>query len=33
MLLLIPGPVTTRPEVRQALAQDLAPWDNDSGIS
>lgn len=29
MLLLIPGPVTTRPEVRQALAQDLAPWDND----
>ena len=28
MLLLIPGPVTTRPEVRQALAQDLAPWDN-----
>lgn len=29
MLLLIPGPVSTRPEVRQALAQDLAPWDND----
>jgi 2-aminoethylphosphonate-pyruvate transaminase len=29
MLLLIPGPVTTRPEVRQALAQDIAPWDND----
>jgi len=29
MLLLIPGPVTTRPEVRQALCQDLAPWDND----
>jgi 2-aminoethylphosphonate-pyruvate transaminase len=29
MLLLIPGPVTTRPEVRQALAQDFAPWDND----
>jgi 2-aminoethylphosphonate-pyruvate transaminase len=29
MLLLIPGPVTTRPEVRQALTQDLAPWDND----
>ncbi len=29
MLLLIPGPVTTRPEVRAALAQDLAPWDND----
>lgn len=29
MLLLIPGPVTTRPDVRQALCQDLAPWDND----
>lgn len=29
MLLLIPGPVTTRPEVRAALAQDVAPWDND----
>jgi 2-aminoethylphosphonate-pyruvate transaminase len=29
MLLLIPGPVTTRPEVRHALTQDLAPWDND----
>jgi len=29
MLLLIPGPVTTRPEVRSAMAQDLAPWDND----
>jgi 2-aminoethylphosphonate-pyruvate transaminase len=29
MLLLIPGPVTTRPEVRQALTRDLAPWDND----
>lgn len=29
MLLLIPGPVTTRPEVRQALMQDIAPWDND----
>ena len=29
MLLLIPGPVTTRPEVRAALAQDFAPWDND----
>ncbi|MGD0109246.1 MAG: 2-aminoethylphosphonate--pyruvate transaminase [Rhodopila sp.] len=29
MLLLIPGPVTTRPEVRQALARDIAPWDND----
>jgi 2-aminoethylphosphonate-pyruvate transaminase len=29
MLLLIPGPVTTRSEVRQALCQDFAPWDND----
>ncbi|HVZ08891.1 2-aminoethylphosphonate--pyruvate transaminase [Rhodopila sp.] len=29
MLLLIPGPVTTRPEVRRALCQDIAPWDND----
>jgi len=29
MLLLIPGPVTTRPAVRAALAQDIAPWDND----
>jgi 2-aminoethylphosphonate-pyruvate transaminase len=29
MLLLIPGPVTTRPEVRQAATQDIAPWDND----
>jgi 2-aminoethylphosphonate-pyruvate transaminase len=29
MKLFIPGPVTTRPEVRAALAQDFAPWDND----
>lgn len=29
MLLLIPGPVTTRPEVRRALCRDLAPWDNE----
>ena len=29
MLLLIPGPVTTHPDVRQALACDVAPWDND----
>jgi 2-aminoethylphosphonate-pyruvate transaminase len=29
MLLLIPGPVTTRPEVRDALRYDFAPWDND----
>jgi len=28
MLLLIPGPVTTRPAVRAAMAQDIAPWDN-----
>ncbi len=27
MLLLIPGPVTTRPEVRAAAGQDFAPWD------
>lgn len=27
MLLLIPGPVTTRPEVRAAMGQDYAPWD------
>jgi 2-aminoethylphosphonate-pyruvate transaminase len=29
MLLLIPGPVTTRPEVRCALGVDIAPWDFD----
>jgi 2-aminoethylphosphonate-pyruvate transaminase len=29
MLLLIPGPVTTRPAVRDALRYDFAPWDND----
>jgi 2-aminoethylphosphonate-pyruvate transaminase len=29
MLLLIPGPVTTRPEVRAAAGVDLAPWDFD----
>jgi 2-aminoethylphosphonate-pyruvate transaminase len=28
MLLLIPGPVTTRHEVRAAMAQDIAPWDS-----
>ncbi|HVY17406.1 MAG TPA: 2-aminoethylphosphonate--pyruvate transaminase [Rhodopila sp.] len=28
MLLLTPGPVTTRPEVRAALCEDIAPWDN-----
>ncbi len=30
MLLLIPGPVATRPEVRAAMAQDIAPWDTDA---
>ncbi len=30
MLLLIPGPVTTRPEVREALCVDIAPWDPES---
>jgi 2-aminoethylphosphonate-pyruvate transaminase len=29
MLLLIPGPVTTRPEVRAAAGVDIAPWDFD----
>jgi 2-aminoethylphosphonate-pyruvate transaminase len=29
MLLLIPGPVKTRPEVRAALGVDIAPWDFD----
>ncbi|HEX2943976.1 MAG TPA: 2-aminoethylphosphonate--pyruvate transaminase [Rhodopila sp.] len=29
MLLLLPGPVTTRPDVRAALNRDIAPWDND----
>jgi 2-aminoethylphosphonate-pyruvate transaminase len=29
MLLLIPGPVTTRPDVRAALGVDIAPWDWD----
>jgi len=29
MLLLIPGPVQTRPEVRAAMADDIAPWDDD----
>ncbi len=29
MILLIPGPVTTRPEVRHVMAQDFAPWDDD----
>jgi 2-aminoethylphosphonate-pyruvate transaminase len=29
MLLLIPGPVTTRPEVKAAMGQDFAPWDRD----
>ncbi|MBS0559688.1 MAG: 2-aminoethylphosphonate--pyruvate transaminase [Proteobacteria bacterium] len=29
MLLLIPGPVATAPEVKAALAHDFAPWDNE----
>lgn len=29
MLLLIPGPVMTRPEVKAAMTVDLAPWDRD----
>lgn len=29
MKLLIPGPVTTHPLVRQAMTTDFAPWDND----
>lgn len=29
MKLLIPGPVTTSPDVKAAMAQDFAPWDND----
>ena len=29
MLLLIPGPVRTHPDVRAAMAADIAPWDND----
>ena len=29
MKLLIPGPVTTRPEVRAAMAEDYAPFDVD----
>ena len=28
MMLLIPGPVQTRPEVRAAAAEDIAPWDD-----
>ncbi len=29
MILLTPGPVQTRPEIRAAAARDIAPWDND----
>ena len=29
MKLLIPGPVSTHPDVRAAASQDFAPWDND----
>lgn len=30
MLLLISGPVATRPEVRAAMTVDIAPWDDDT---
>lgn len=30
MKLLIPGPVSTHPDVRAAMTQDFAPWDNDT---
>jgi 2-aminoethylphosphonate-pyruvate transaminase len=30
MKLLIPGPVQTDPRVKAAMAQDIAPWDNDT---
>lgn len=29
MILLTPGPVQTRPEIRAAAARDIAPWDNE----
>lgn len=29
-MLLIPGPVQTDPRVKAAMAQDIAPWDNDT---
>lgn len=29
MILLTPGPVQTRPEVRAAMARDVAPWDEE----
>ncbi len=32
MKLLIPGPVSTDPAVRAALAQDIAPWDDDTRV-
>jgi 2-aminoethylphosphonate-pyruvate transaminase len=32
MILLIPGPVTTRDEVRAEMARDIAPWDNDFAV-
>jgi 2-aminoethylphosphonate-pyruvate transaminase len=28
MMLMIPGPVQTRPETQAAMAQDIAPWDH-----
>ncbi|WP_237216664.1 2-aminoethylphosphonate--pyruvate transaminase [Falsiroseomonas oryziterrae] len=29
MLILLPGPVQTRPEVRAVMSDDIAPWDDD----
>lgn len=29
MLMLLPGPVQTRPEVRAVMVEDIAPWDDD----
>jgi 2-aminoethylphosphonate-pyruvate transaminase len=29
MLMLLPGPVQTRPEVRAVMAEDIAPWDDE----
>lgn len=33
MLLLIPGPVATRSEVKAAMTQDIAPWDHDFRVT
>jgi 2-aminoethylphosphonate-pyruvate transaminase len=32
VLLLIPGPVSTRPEVKAAMTRDIAPWDTEFRI-